>query len=135
MSKENDLISRGAVLKLIEDIKENPDTPKNYGTLLDIMREVRSIPAAYGTEKIIEYLKKYEKQPSPKRISDMNIRIDNYYISTNSDGLMSICLDGQNIIHDRYNPKSHTRQEAVSYAVGAIENYNERHDLAWGRLS
>lgn len=62
MSIENDLISRGAVLKLIEDIKENPNTPKNYGTLLDIMREVRNIPTAYDVDKVIEYLKGYEKQ-------------------------------------------------------------------------
>lgn len=48
---------------------------------------------------------------------------------------MSICLDGQNIIHDRYNPKSYTRSEAVEYAIKAIERYNERHDLAWGQLS
>lgn len=65
----------------------------------------------------------------------MNIQIDNYYVSTNSEGLMSICLDGQNIIHDRYNPRFYTRSEAVEYAVKAIERYNERHDLAWGQLS
>ncbi len=64
----------------------------------------------------------------------MNIQIDNYYISTNSTGLMSICLDGQNIIHDRYNPKSYTKREAVDYAMKAIERYNNRHDLAWGTL-
>ncbi len=64
----------------------------------------------------------------------MNIQIDNYYVSTNSEGLMSICLNGQNIIHDRYNPKSHTKREAVDYAMKAIERYNERHDLAWGKL-
>lgn len=60
----------------------------------------------------------------------MNIQIDNYYISTNSDGYMSICIDGQNIIHTR--PICETRKEAISYAVQQIEKYNERHDLKWG---
>lgn len=51
---ESDLIKRESVLKLIEDIKCNPDLPKNYGTLLDIMREVRGIPAVYDSENIIK---------------------------------------------------------------------------------
>lgn len=51
---ESDLIKRESVLKLIEDIKCNPDLPKNYGTLLDIMREVRAIPAVYDSENIIK---------------------------------------------------------------------------------
>lgn len=62
----------------------------------------------------------------------MNIQIDNYYISTDSNGYMSICIDGQNIIHDK--PKYKTRMDAINYAVKAIEKYNERHDLAWGKL-
>lgn len=40
---ENDLISREEVLKLIEDIKMNPEIPKNYGTLLDIIRGIRNM--------------------------------------------------------------------------------------------
>lgn len=53
---EDDLIRRVAVLKLIEDIKCNPEVPKNYGTLLDIMRAVREIPAAYDVDKVVEQL-------------------------------------------------------------------------------
>lgn len=63
----------------------------------------------------------------------MNIQIDNYHISTDSNGYMSICLDGQNIIHDR--PKCETRREAIAYAAVAIEQYNERHGLKWGSLT
>lgn len=55
---EDDLIRRVAVLKLIEDIKCNPEVPKNYGTLLDIMRAVREIPAAYDVDKVVERLEK-----------------------------------------------------------------------------
>lgn len=62
----------------------------------------------------------------------MNIQIDNYYISTNSDGYMSICIDGQNIIHTR--PKCETRREAIICAVKEIEKYNERHDLKWSEM-
>lgn len=38
---ENELIKKSDVLKLIEDIKCNDRIPKNYGTLLDIMKEIR----------------------------------------------------------------------------------------------
>lgn len=39
------------VLKLIEDIKCDDGIPKNYGTLLDIMRKIRALPAADILEK------------------------------------------------------------------------------------
>lgn len=39
------LISREDVLVFIEDIKCNKDIPKNYGTLLDIMRYIIQMPA------------------------------------------------------------------------------------------
>ena len=55
-SMENDLPTRGSVLKLIEDIKQNPEIPKNYGTLLDIMRAVETMPAAYDVDKVVEEL-------------------------------------------------------------------------------
>lgn len=48
---ENDLIRRRDVLKLIEDIKCDDGIPKNYGTLLDIMRKIRALPAADILEK------------------------------------------------------------------------------------
>lgn len=62
----------------------------------------------------------------------MNIQIDNYYISTNVDGYMSICIDGQNIIHER--PRCVTRRDTIDYAAYAIEKYNERHKLKWGEV-
>lgn len=37
----NEYIKKEDVLKFIEDIKCNKDVPKNYGTLLDIMRYIR----------------------------------------------------------------------------------------------
>lgn len=40
----DDLISRTEVLELIEDIKCDDSVPKNYGTLLDIMRQIRKMP-------------------------------------------------------------------------------------------
>lgn len=62
----------------------------------------------------------------------MNIQIDNYYISTNADGYMSICIDGQNIIYER--PRLTTRSEYISCAVYEIEKYNKRHNLKWGEV-
>ena len=52
------LISRKAVLKLIEDIKVDKDIPKNYGTLLDIMSVIRNMPTAYDVDKVVEHLTK-----------------------------------------------------------------------------
>jgi len=57
----SDLISRKAVLKLIEDIKVDKDIPKNYGTLLDIMSVIRNMPTAYDVDKIVEELKECER--------------------------------------------------------------------------
>lgn len=54
MIVENDLIRRGDVLKIIEDIKCDSNVPKNYGTLLDIMRMVRNLPKAYDVEDVVE---------------------------------------------------------------------------------
>ena len=42
-SSEWGLVSKSEVLKVIEDIKCNDDIPKNYGTLLDIMRKIRNM--------------------------------------------------------------------------------------------
>ena len=39
------------MLKLIEDIKCDDGIPKNYGTLLDVMRKIRALPAADILEK------------------------------------------------------------------------------------
>lgn len=38
------LIDLDAVLLIIEEIKVNKNIPKNYGTLLDIMRKIRQLP-------------------------------------------------------------------------------------------
>lgn len=38
------LIEIEKVLLIIEEIKENREIPKNYGTLLDIMRKIRQLP-------------------------------------------------------------------------------------------
>ena len=56
MSKENDLIRRGDVLKILYKFKDNKDCPKNYGTLLDIINEVSKVPLAYNLEEVIEHL-------------------------------------------------------------------------------
>lgn len=41
---DNDLIRKSDVLKIIEDIKCDDSIPKNYGTLLDIMKQIRGLP-------------------------------------------------------------------------------------------
>lgn len=62
----------------------------------------------------------------------MNVQIDNYYISTDENGYLKVCIDGQNIIHDRAN--CFTRKDIIVYSVYAIKNYNERHGLKWGEV-
>ena len=39
-------IEREAIQKIVYDIKENKEIPKNYGTLLDIIRLIRNLPTA-----------------------------------------------------------------------------------------
>lgn len=40
----NDLISKEKVLELLYEVKNNDDIPKNYRTILDIIRQVRELP-------------------------------------------------------------------------------------------
>lgn len=63
----------------------------------------------------------------------MNIRIDNYYINYNeNNGIYSVCIDGQMIIHDSVIHNS--RACAVMSIVQSIEDYNDRHKLKWGEF-
>ena len=73
----SDLISRKAVLKLIEDIKVDKDIPKNYGTLLDIMSVIRNMPTAYDVDKVMEQVKECERY-----VYDAVSDEDNYVIDT-----------------------------------------------------
>lgn len=45
----DEYIKKKDVLKIIYDIKENKDIPKNYGTLIDIIRLIRNL----SPEKVI----------------------------------------------------------------------------------
>lgn len=49
----NDLISKEKVLELLYEVKNNDDIPKNYGTILDIIRQVRKLPT-------FQYMEIYE---------------------------------------------------------------------------
>lgn len=42
--KTNKYINKTEILKFIENIKCDDNIPKNYGTLLDIMRYIRNMP-------------------------------------------------------------------------------------------
>ena len=44
------------VLKHLYEIKDDSCIPKNYGTILDIIRNVRSIPTAFDKEKVKQEL-------------------------------------------------------------------------------
>lgn len=50
------LVDVDIVLKFIEDIKCDNNIPKNYGTILDIMRFIRNQPTTYDVDKVIEQL-------------------------------------------------------------------------------
>lgn len=55
---ENDLIRKGDVIKLIEDIKNDSSIPKNYITLLYIINLITVMPTAYSVDNVIEVLSK-----------------------------------------------------------------------------
>lgn len=62
----------------------------------------------------------------------MNIRIDNYYINYNeNNGIYSVCIDGQIIIHDS---TCISKSCAIKNIVESIEYYNFVHGLQWGEL-
>ena len=50
LEEQGGFISKTEVLTLIEEIKCNDDIPKNYGTLLDIMRMIRNMPTVDNTD-------------------------------------------------------------------------------------
>lgn len=58
-STQKDLVSREDVLLFIQDIKCNKDIPKNYGTLLDIMRYIRQLPTAAVSDADMEELQEF----------------------------------------------------------------------------
>lgn len=63
----------------------------------------------------------------------MNIRIDNYYINYNeNNGIYSVCVEGQMIIHDSVIHNS--KACAVMSIIQSIEDYNDRHNLKWNSL-
>lgn len=79
----DDLISRSAVLDILYDIKDNPDIPKNYATLLDIMRQIRKLPVAFDKEQVIEQIEKYMQETSERIDEKIRAELDICY----SEGL------------------------------------------------
>lgn len=66
-------IEREAVLKIIYDIKENKEIPKNYGTVLDIIRLIRNHPTADVVPK-----SKYDVAINTLRAHGINIEEKEY---------------------------------------------------------
>ena len=52
-----DVIRRDDVLELLYEIKDDDSAPKNYGTILDLIRRVREIPVVFDKEKLNEVTK------------------------------------------------------------------------------
>ena len=74
----DDLISRDEVLKLLYEIKDDNSIPKNYGTILDIIREVRMMPTAFDKEKVMNEIKEY-KEDSEEWSKKSIENADEYY--------------------------------------------------------
>ena len=53
----DDLISREEVLKFLYEIKDDSCIPKNYGTILDIIKHVRNMPRTFDQEKVAANLR------------------------------------------------------------------------------
>lgn len=62
----------------------------------------------------------------------MRAKLDNYEIVSQDGNYFKVNLDGQNIIHEKGDCA--TKVNMITLAAKAIEKYNERHDLAWGKL-
>lgn len=52
-----DVIRRDDVLELLYEIKDDDSIPKNYGTILDLVRKVREMPTALDVEKIVDEIR------------------------------------------------------------------------------
>ena len=48
---KGDLIERDDVLDILYEIKDNNGVPKNYGTILDIIRKLRDIPTKINVDE------------------------------------------------------------------------------------
>lgn len=79
---ESELIRKGDVIKLIEDIKCDNSIPKNYGTLLDIINHITVMPAAYSVENIVEAL---SKDIEPNVDSDTGEPCNNWVVDMVND--------------------------------------------------
>lgn len=51
----NELIKKEDVLNLLYGFKDDDEAPKNYGTLLDIIRFVRVMPGITTEHMVLEY--------------------------------------------------------------------------------
>lgn len=57
-----ELIAKEDILKLLYDVKDNPDIPKNYGTIMDLIRQVRDIPPQLDVDQAAsDFLEKYHQ--------------------------------------------------------------------------
>lgn len=67
----DEYIKKEDILKFIEDIKCNKDIPKNYGTLLDIMKYIRKM-TVYDVDKMIQKMGIYKSQQSENEMLSDN---------------------------------------------------------------
>ena len=116
----DDLISRESVLKLIEDIKNDPNVPKNYGTLLDILREVRKIPTVHDMDKVEEQGKILRL---PCSVGDEVYKLNPLrngefiIVETSADAFFcSLC-----VLEDRFGKTVFTSREQAEVALKELE--------------
>lgn len=60
----NDLISRSAVIKIIEDEIKLKSSYVEHNTQIDIMFKVKEMPTAYDVDKVVEQMEEYVKESS-----------------------------------------------------------------------
>lgn len=53
---EGDIIYRNDVLELLYEIKDDDTVPKNYGTILDIIRKMRDIPTVSINQDFVNWI-------------------------------------------------------------------------------
>jgi len=66
-------------------------------------------------------------------IENLQMQIDKYHISLNNN-YISICIDGQNIIHERLTYHFGKRSSVAQVAIELIEDYNFNHGFMWGEI-
>lgn len=131
---DNDLISRTEVLKYLEEIKCDNSIPKNYGTILDIMRFMRSLPTVDNDCEVdSKWISVSERFPNKKE----QIKNEGDFLCFTSYGHIQVFSYSDNLyLLDKYdfNYMKADKNKKGFYDYDSEFGYSRKEILAWQPL-